>query len=145
MTSVRIPSKASIRALGRSWRAPGIAFGLALLLLAGPAARADDVQPGPCLRIARVTAFAPRGEVYVEINATCSADHFRGEEAIIAQLEVLLSDLPAVWEDVRVARDQAQGRLTFAFEDLDLARGDPVLVRLVHFGRVLDLTSIKVP
>ena len=41
--------------------------------------------------------------------------------------------------------DRAQGRFTYVFGDLGLATGDPVLVRLVRFGEVLDLQSIKVP
>jgi hypothetical protein len=97
------------------------------------------------VKIARVTAFAPRGEVYVEVTATCAPEDFVSGDAIVAQLEVLLSDLPPTWEDVRVPSDQAQSRFTFLFEDLDLASGDPVLVRLVRFGAVLDLKSIKAP
>jgi hypothetical protein len=123
----------------------GVAFGLILTLLATPPANADDVRAEGCLHIGRVTAFAPRGEVYVEVNATCGPEDFSTGEAIIAQLEVLLSDLPPVWEDVRVPVDQGQGRFTYLFEDLGLASGDPVLVRLVRFGTVLDLQSIKVP
>jgi len=122
-----------------------LGFGLILTLLLAAPATSDDVRPESCLRIGRVTAFAPRGEVYVEVSANCAAKDFTGGEPIFAQLEVLLSDLPPVWEDVRVPRNQADGRFTYLFEDLDLTSGDPVLVRLVHFGTVLDLQSIKVP
>ena len=123
----------------------GIASIVILALLTAPGAKPDDARPGGCLRIERVTAFAPRGEVYVEVRATCGPRDFPGKEPIIAQLEVLLSDLPPVWEDVRVPSDRAQGRFTYVFGDLGLATGDPVLVRLVRFGEVLDLQSIKVP
>jgi hypothetical protein len=50
-----------------------------------------------------------------------------------------------VWEEVRVSSDQAQRRFTYVFESLGLASGDPVLVRLVRFGDVLDLQSVVVP
>ena len=50
----------------------------------------------------RVIAFAPRGELYVEVKADCGAADFEREDSIVAYLEVLVGDRPVVGDDVRV-------------------------------------------
>lgn len=117
---------------------------LALLALLAPAASADELAAS-CLRIQRVTAFAPRGQVYVEVQAACAPRQFEDEDPILAYLELLVRDQGAVGEDVRIYSDQPSRVLTFEFRDLDLIKGDPVLVRLVRFGEILGLETIVVP
>ena len=48
-----------------------IAAALSALFLAAPALGDEDSDRASCLRIERVTAFAPRDEVYVELAADC--------------------------------------------------------------------------
>ena len=112
-----------------------------------PAAGAARNAPvsAPCLQLERITAFAPRGEVYVELRASCGPEDFAEEDSFLAYVEVLPNDLPPVGEDVRVFQDAPQGRSTLLFRGLSIASGDVVLVRLLHFGRILDLQSVLVP
>ncbi len=116
--------------------------GLCLLAFSGLSS-AEELEG--CLAIDRVTPFAPRGQVYVEVRAQCRPDHFEGEDPIIAYLELLVGENRALGEDVRVYSDVPEARLTFAFRDLDLVSGDVVLVRLVRFGTILGLQTAKVP
>jgi hypothetical protein len=122
---------------------------VALLLasLAAPASGRNDpvTGPSPCLRIDRITAFAPRGEVYVELHASCGPQHFVHEDSLVAYVEVLPSDLPPVGEDVRVFEEHPRGRTTLLFRNLSLASGDVVLVRLLRLGEILGLQSVRVP
>ena len=117
-----------------------------ILLLPGgaPLAQLGEVRRA-CLRIDRVTAFAPRGEIYVEVQASCGEDDFELEDPIVAYLEILLSDLPPVSQDVRVHSSDSRRRDTVVFQDLSIATGDPILIRLIRFGEILSLQSIKVP
>ena len=117
---------------------------LLALIIAAPAL-GDDSDRGDCLRIERVTAFAPRDEVYVEIAASCEARDFEHDDTVQAYLEVLTSDLPAVGRDLRVYRDESPRRMTFEFLDLGFEVGDSILVRLVRSGEIIDLLSIKAP
>lgn len=121
-----------------------LALAAALLLPTGAAARSGPLD-APCLRLARITAFAPRGEVYVELHASCGPQDFAEEDSLLAYVEVLPNDLPPVGEDVRVFEDEPQGRSTLLFRGLSIASGDVVLVRLLRFGRILDLQSVMVP
>ena len=119
---------------------------LLLMLLAAPGiAPADDTGRSSCLSIASVTPFAPRGEVYVVVQASCLDTDFDGEGPIVAYLELLLGDLPPIGEDVRIYRDDPRRRETFVFDDLVFESGDKLLVRLVRFGEILGLVSLKVP
>lgn len=118
-----------------------LALGLLALLPLGPAGAAP---PASCLRLAGVTIFAPRGEVYVELEAQCSPEDFEDRDSLVAHVEVLVSDLPPVSEDVRVLRESPTGRQTLIFDGLGLAPDQSVLVRLVRFGRILGLRSLKV-
>ena len=124
----------------RTW----FAAALLALFIAAPAL-GDDSDRDDCLRIERVTAFAPRDEVYVEIAASCEARDFERDDTVQAYLEVLTSDLPAVGRDLRVYRDESPRRMTFEFRDLGFEVGDSILVRLVRSGEIIDLLSIKAP
>jgi len=139
---------------GRS-RAPRKAVALAALLaLAGMlpttaagAARSGSAGPEAeaCLHIDRVTPFAPRGEVYVQLRASCEPRHFLREPSRLAYVEVLVSDLPPVGDDVRVFEDAPRARQTLVFRNLSMEAGDVVLVRLLRFGSILGLQSTVVP
>ena len=122
-----------------------LAAALTTLFLAAPAAGEDEGARASCLRIERITAFAPRDEVYVELAADCEARDFEREDTVQAYLEVLVSDLPAVGRDVRVHRDESPRRITFEFRELGFEVGDAILVRMVRSGEIIDLLSIKVP
>lgn len=126
---------------------PALLCGALLTLLAGAAsARSDPRQASaPCLHIDRITAFAPRREVYVELSASCGPEDFAQDDALLAYVEVLPSDLPPVGEDVRVFADDPQTRTTLLFQNLSIASGDVVLVRLLRFGEILGLQSVRVP
>lgn len=117
----------------------------AVLALWGAVPAAAENDPAACVRIDQITAFAPRGEVYVEVQADCRPEHFLADDPIIAYLEVLVSDLPAVGEDVRIHGKAPKGRDTYSFRDLEIASGDIILVRLLRFGEILGIRSVKVP
>ena len=118
-------------------------FALGVIALLPPPPAGAAASPS-CLRLAGVTVFAPRGEVYVELEAQCKPEDFEDRPSLIAHVEVLVSDLPAVSEDVRVLREAPSGRQTLIFDGLGLAPNQSVLVRLVRFGRILGLHSLKV-
>ena len=118
---------------------------LIALLLASPAAAGAEDASGSCLHIERVTAFAPRGAVYVEIQARCAAPDFEAHDPIVAYLEVLVDEQSTVGDDVRVHADAPRERQTFEFRDLPLEPGQPLLVRLVRFGEILGLQTVSVP
>ncbi len=119
----------------------------AVALAAPPPLAADAVEaePGECIRIERVTAFAPRGEVYVELQASCGEGDFLDGAPVVAYLELLIGDLPPDGEDVRVYPDDPRARRTRVFQDVSFASGDSILVRLVRFGKILALQSVKAP
>ncbi len=117
-----------------------VGVGLMISLSAEPAAAASS-----CLSLASATAFAPRGEVYVDVRASCGDDDFQVEEPIVAYVELLVSDLPPVARDVIVYPEQPNAREMLLFADLSLDSGASVLVRLVHRGEIRSLISVKVP
>lgn len=117
---------------------------LVVLAIAGPVG-AEGPTAASCVRIEGVRAFAPRGEVYVRVAADCREADFEHEDSVLAYLEVLVGERRVVGEDVRVYADKPRVQRTFSFRDLALVSGDPVLVRLVRFGEILDLTTVKVP
>jgi hypothetical protein len=102
-------------------------------------------RPASCIEIERIMAFAPRGEVYVEIRTACEVDDFAEEDSIVAYLELHTVSPSATGEDIRVYPDEPRSRRTLSFQNLDLASGDPLLVRLVHFGEIIGLETTKVP
>ncbi len=118
---------------------------LIALLVASPAAAGAGDDLGSCLHIERVTAFAPRRAVYVEVHARCSARNFEQHDPIVAYLEVLVGEQSTVGEDVRVHASAPRERQTFEFRELPLEHGQPLLVRLMRFGEILRLQSITVP
>lgn len=63
----------------------------------------------------------------------------------MAHLEVHTGSAATFIEDFRVYSDEPQGQRTVAFEGLELQSGDPLLVRLVRFGKILALQTILVP
>jgi hypothetical protein len=135
---------------GRETRARRRCAGLAGLLalwIAAPATgdSVEDATARACLSIGGVTAFAPRGQLYVEITSTCTDTDFEREDPILAYVEVLIGDLPPLGQDVRVHRGEQRRHQTLVFRNLQLATGQLVLVRLVRFGEILGLRSLKVP
>ena len=56
-----------------------------------------------------------------------------------------MSDLPAVGQEVRVTSDAPRRKQTAVFRNLSFEEGDPLLVRLTRFDKIVDLRSIKVP
>jgi hypothetical protein len=98
-----------------------------------------------CLALGDVTAFTPRGEVYVEVVSNCTTRDFAAEDPMVSHLEVLVSDLPPVSRDVIVYADHTREGETFVFSSLDFAAGDPILVRLVRFGDIHGLRILKAP
>jgi len=119
-----------------------------LFVLLLPARSALASAPPPdvgCIRIEQITAFAPRGEVYVQLGTECGKGDFGSERSIVAHLEVHTGSAATFIEDFRVYSDEPQGQRTVAFEGLELQSGDPLLVRLIRFGRILALQTILVP
>ena len=120
-------------------------FLLAALFVAFPSVAGAESESGSCLQIERVTAFAPRGTIYVEVRARCAAQDFEQHDPIVAYLEVLVGEHSTIGEDVRVEASAPRGRQTFEFRDLTLEHGQPLLVRLVRRGEILGLQTITVP
>ncbi len=118
---------------------------VAMFLVPAPAMARSRRDPGECVRIERVTAFPPRGEIYVEISADCDAVDFGDEDPVLVYLEVFVGTLHPVGDDVRVYSDDRDPRTTFVFRDLEFERGDPLLARIVRFGKILSLQSIRIP
>ncbi len=118
---------------------------LASLLAPGPGGADGGPRPASCFDLERVTAFAPRGEVYVEVKPSCADADFARQNPILAYLEVLVGDLPPVGEDLRLYADQSQQRQTHVFRGLSLVSGDVVLVRIEDAGEIVALQSVKVP
>jgi len=118
---------------------------LACALLPTAAGAANDRRSGDCVRIANVTAFSPRDEVYVEVVASCQPHDFEAGDPVIAYVEVLLSDLPPATEAVRVYASDPEARSTVVYEDLPINRGDQVLVRIVNSGEIVSIRTILAP
>jgi len=114
---------------------------------AGPASSQlrENAIARACVVIDSVSIFRPRGEIYVVISSTCSEQDFAREDPVLAYLEVLLSDLPPVSQDLRIYGDSPQRRQTIVFRELALEKDQQVLVRLVRFGEILGLRTLKVP
>lgn len=117
--------------------------GLLTCLLAAPGVGA--AKEASCLRIGQVDAFPPRGEVYVDVEARCKSADFEGRDSIIAYVELHGSGTIAMGADLRIYADEPERSQTLTFEHVEIATGDPLLVRLTRFGRILDLRTIKVP
>ncbi len=117
-----------------------------LLCLAGgilpPAAQSADVR---CLKLGPITVFAPRGEVYVSVVADCKEVDFDFDSGILAYLEVLVDERTVLGRDVRVTREAPSDRQTFAFDNLDLIRDQPLLIRLTRSGEIIALQTVRVP
>ena len=112
------------------------------LAFAAPTATADGVR---CIKLGSVTAFAPRGEIYVQVNSTCSDVDFERDDPIITHVEVLVGDLPPTTQEVVVYGESPTAGGTLLFAGLSLEPGDPVLVRLMRFGEILHLHTLRVP
>ncbi len=97
------------------------------------------------MAIDSISVFRPRGEVYVVISSTCGEEDFAREDPVLAYVEVLLSDLPPEAQDIRIYSDSPQRRETLVFRELALEKDQQVLVRLVRFGEILGLRTLKVP
>lgn len=116
-----------------------------ILALAGAGAPAAADEPGHCIGIERVTIFAPRGEVYVDLKAECEPADFGSHATLVAHLEVVVGELPAMGDDVVVVAEDPETRFTLELRGSGFESGEPVLVRLVRFGHTLDVRSLKVP
>ena len=90
---------------------------LALWLAAGAAPAAAQGSGTHCLKLGATTVFAPRGEVYVSVEADCKEGDF-----------------------VRVERRAPKSRQTFAFENLDLVKDQVLLIRLTSSGEIVATT-----
>jgi hypothetical protein len=124
--------------------------GVLMLLAAGalltqPVTAESTARVSGCIGVRQVTTFAPRGDVYVEVQASCTPEHFDAEDPIVAYLEVLVRDASPVGEDVRVYADRPNQRSTLEFHDLHFETGDSILVRLSRFGQILAIQSVQVP
>ncbi len=113
-----------------------------LAVWAQPVSTSAEDSVAYCLRLERATAFSPRGEIYVDVQASCTPEDFGPADPIVAYVEVLLGNLPAVSEEVRIYADAPNRRDTLLFEGLSFQAGDSILVRLVRFGEILGLLSI---
>ncbi len=126
-------------------RRAAVALFVASILTTGVPDTATAKDLRTCIRINNVTVFAPRGEVYVEVDSSCSTDDFENGDEISVFVEVLVSELPPVSEDFRVSALDPRRRQTFIFDELSLDTGDPVLVRLMQTGEIVGLKSVRVP
>ena len=120
------------------------ALGLGHALTAGGQPR-ENAAARACMAIESVSIFRPRGEIYVVVKSSCTEEDFAREDPMLAYLEVLLSDLPPESQDIRIYGDSPQRRQTIVFRELALEKDQQVLVRLVRFGEILGLRTMKVP
>jgi len=114
---------------------------MTLAALATAPARAGK-DPIRCLRIDAATAYAPRGEIYIELVSSCDEDDFERGDPISGTLEVLLSNLPPTRRDIQVYKGDAPGPQTIVFDNLDFSKDDAILVRLTSFGDILGLRTV---
>ena len=122
---------------------PKLILSLALCFaFAAPTATAEGVR---CIKLGSVTAFQPRGEIYVQVNSTCSAVDFERDDPIVSHVEVLVGGLPPATQEVVVYGTSPTSGGTLLFSGLSLEPGDPVLVRLMRFGEILHLHTLRVP
>ena len=122
---------------------PLVALSLCLAGGVGPAAAQDGELR--CLTLGSITVFAPRGEVYVSVEADCKEGDFEFESGILAYLEVVVDDQTVLGRDVRVERGAPKSRQTFAFENLDLVKDQVLLIRLTSSGEIVALQTVRVP
>jgi hypothetical protein len=123
--------------------APVLALTLWLAAWSAPAA-AQGAGPH-CLKLGPTTVFAPRGEVYVPVEADCKDRDFEFESGILAYLEVVVNEQTVLGRDVRVERDVPTRRQTFAFDGLDLVKDQTLLIRLTSSGEIVALQTVRVP
>lgn len=114
---------------------------LAPLALASPVS-ASEQNPAECLALTRATAFAPRNEIYIELREECGEADFAISDPISATVEVLISDLPPVAEDVQLYSDEDRPPATLIFDTLEFSPGNVILVRLIASGEVLGLLTV---
>lgn len=120
-----------------------VAFLFSLATQAVPAGAEDS--GARCLKLGQTTVFAPRGEVYVSVKADCKESDFQFESGILAYLEVVVDDQTVLGRDVRVDREAPRSRQTFSFDDLDLVKDQPLLIRLTSSGEIIALQTVRVP
>jgi len=117
-----------------------------LLCLSGGAATADVPGEGiRCLKLGPTTVFAPRGEVYASVEADCKERDFDFDTGILAYLEVVVDEQTVLGRDVRIEREVPSSRQTFSFENLDLVKDQPLLIRLTISGEIVALQTVRVP
>jgi hypothetical protein len=119
---------------------------LALLLAVAAGAAPAAAQEGAirCLKLGPVTVFAPRGEVYVSVEADCKDRDFGYDSGILAYLEVVVDDQTVLGRDVRVEREVPTSRQTFAFQNVELVQDQPLLIRLTSDGAIISLDTVRV-
>ena len=114
--------------------------------LAGGALPAAAQDGGThCVKLGPTTVFAPRGEVYVSVEADCKAKDFDFEWGILAYLEVVVDDQTVLGRDVRVEREVPTSRQTFSFDNLELVKDQTLLIRLTSSGEIIALQTVRVP
>ncbi len=122
-----------------------LAIALLVPAFVRPATARAERHPGDCLSVERVTLFAPRDEAYIEVEASCSSTDFVDEDVLVARLEVVVGDLSPSAEEITVSVEEPRDRETVVFQVVGMESGDPVLVRILRFGRILDVHTYKVP
>ena len=89
--------------------------------------------------------FAPRGEVYVSVEADCKERDFAFDTSILAYLEVVVDQHTVLGRDIRIEPEVPSSRQTFAFENLDLVKDQPLLIRITISGKIVALQTVRVP
>jgi hypothetical protein len=129
----------------RLFRIPMLALATILVAPAVAGAQVPAQVGSGCLDVSGVTAFEPRGELYVSVQARCAEDDFDYDDSLVAYLEVVLDETNTIGDDVRVYADDPRAKQTFQFTGLDLEPNQLVMVRLVRMGEIMSLQTIRVP
>ena len=118
---------------------------LLLSLTAGVWPAAAQGEETRCVKLGATTVFAPRGEVYVSVEADCKERDFPFDSSILAYLEVVVDQHTVLGRDIRIEPEVPSSRQTFAFENLDLVKDQPLLIRITISGKIVALQTVRVP
>ena len=114
-------------------------------LVGGASGAATQGEETRCVKLGATTVFAPRGEVYVSVEADCKERDFPFESSILAYLEVVVDHHTVLGRDIRIEPEVPSSRQTFAFENLDLVKDQPLLIRITISGKIVALQTVRVP